>query len=116
MPSEKPTRTDALRQAVDDAFQAAADQAQTTRGRAQEFVDELAGAAGRLRGAAEQLRPPTGEDLRQIRAQIDELGRRVSALEANAQAQAPTARRGARTPARASAKGKPARGRSAGTE
>ena len=121
MPSKRPIRPDALRQAVDDAFQAAADQAQTTRGRAQGLAGELAEAAGRIRGAVEELRPPTGEDLRQLRVQIAELGRRVEALEqaqsaTPATAPPPPAKRGPRTPARASAKGKPARGRSTGTE
>jgi len=43
------TPADAVRHAVDQTFQAAAGQAQTTRDRAQELVDELAHTAGRLR-------------------------------------------------------------------
>jgi polyhydroxyalkanoate synthesis regulator phasin len=87
MADKKPTRGDAVRQAVDEAFQAAAGQAQQFgRERAQEIVDELAGAANRLRDALEDLRPPTGDDIRLLREEVKALAERVAALE---QAQKP---------------------------
>jgi polyhydroxyalkanoate synthesis regulator phasin len=82
MADKKPTRGDAVRQAVDEAFQAAAGQAQQFgRERAQEIVDELGGAANRLRDALEDLRPPTADDIRALREEVKALAERVAALE-----------------------------------
>jgi polyhydroxyalkanoate synthesis regulator phasin len=79
------SRSDAVRKAVDQAFQATAGQAQTTaqttRDRAQELVDDLAQAAGRVREALDDLRPPTADDLRSLREDLDALERRVARLE-----------------------------------
>jgi polyhydroxyalkanoate synthesis regulator phasin len=72
---------DAVRSAVDRTFQATLGQAQLTRERAQELVDEVAGAASRVRDVLEDLRVATGEDVRALRARIEELERRVDALE-----------------------------------
>jgi len=82
MAKKKQTRGDAVRQAVDEAFQTAAGQAQFGRERAQEIVDELAGAAGRLRDVLEDLRPPTGDEIRALREEVRALAERVAALEA----------------------------------
>ena len=46
----------AVRTAVERTFHATADQAQSTRSRAQELVDEVAGAAGRLIGPPDEFR------------------------------------------------------------
>src|SRR5947208_9304988 len=81
MAKKNQTRGDAVRQAVDEAFQAAAGQAQFTRERAQDIVDELAGAAGRLRDVLEDLRPPTGDEVRELREEVRALAVRVAALE-----------------------------------
>jgi polyhydroxyalkanoate synthesis regulator phasin len=81
MADKRQSRGDAVRQAVDEAFQAAAGQAQFTRERAQEIVDELTGAAGRLRDALDDLRPPTGDDVRELREEVRALAARVAALE-----------------------------------
>jgi polyhydroxyalkanoate synthesis regulator phasin len=79
------SRADAVRGAVDQAvqatFHATEKQAQLTRERAQELADELASTAGRIREALEDLRPPTGDDVRALRARIDELEARVARLE-----------------------------------
>jgi polyhydroxyalkanoate synthesis regulator phasin len=81
----KSTRADAVRSAVDQAvqatFHATEKQAQLTRERAQELADELAGTAGRIREVLEDLRPPTGDDVRALRTRIDELEARVARLE-----------------------------------
>jgi|SRR4051794_24046733 polyhydroxyalkanoate synthesis regulator phasin len=82
MAKQKQTRGDAVRQAVDEAFQAAAGQAQFTRERAQEIVDELAGAAGRLRDVLDDLRPTTGDEVGDLREEVRALAERVAALEA----------------------------------
>ena len=74
-------RSDSVRAAVDQAFQAGAEQAETARTRAQDIVDELTQAAGRVREVLDELRPPTGDDLNGIRDQLDALERRVAALE-----------------------------------
>ena len=73
--------SDSVRAAVDQAFQATAGQAETARTRAQEVVDELTQAAGRVRDVLDELRPPTGDELNGIREQLDRLERRVAALE-----------------------------------
>jgi polyhydroxyalkanoate synthesis regulator phasin len=76
------SRADALRAAVDQAFGATASQAsRVTRDRASEVADELAAAAGRVRDLLDDLRPPTGEDLRALRERIDALEARVRELE-----------------------------------
>src|SRR5688500_6135891 len=91
--AKKQKRSDAVRTAVDEAFQVAAGQvagqAMVTRDRASELVDELAGAAGRLRDVLDDLRPPTGDDLnalrdevRTLRREVETLGERVTKLEA----------------------------------
>ena len=56
-------RADALRAAVDQAFQAAAEQ------------------GGRVRDAIDDLRPTTGEELKAVRRKLAALERRVAALE-----------------------------------
>ena len=66
----------AVRTAVERTFQATADGAQSTRTRAQDLVDEVAGAAGRVRENIRVL-----EDLKGLRSDVDTLQRRVAALE-----------------------------------
>jgi polyhydroxyalkanoate synthesis regulator phasin len=95
-------RGDAVRSAVDQAFQATADQAETARGRAQDIVDELAQAAGRVREVLDELRPPTTDELKTLRQSIDSLEKRVAALEAEPK---PAAARS--TPARRKPAAKP---------
>ena len=74
-------RADAVRSAVDQAFSAGAQQAEQGRERAQDIVDQLAQAAGRVRDVLDDLRPPTGDELRELRDKVAELERRVAALE-----------------------------------
>ena len=66
----------AVRTAVERTFHATADQAQSTRTRAQDLVDEVASAAGRLREMVEQLGV-----LEDIKKQVEALSSRVAALE-----------------------------------
>jgi hypothetical protein len=66
----------AVRTAVERTFHATAEGAQSTRTRAQDLVDEVAGAAGRLREMVDQL-----SVLEDIKKQVDALSSRVAALE-----------------------------------
>lgn len=82
------TRADAVRHAVEQAFQAADQalqagqaQAQVPRERAQEVLDDLSQTAGRLRGALDDLRPASSEEVRALRATVQELERRLAKLE-----------------------------------
>jgi polyhydroxyalkanoate synthesis regulator phasin len=72
---------DTLRHAVDRTVQATVGQAQMTRERAQELVDELAGTAGRVREALDDLRLASGDDVKTLRARLETLERRVAELE-----------------------------------
>ncbi len=96
MAKKKPTsRADAVRQAVDQAFQT-----QIPRERISELLDELGSTAGRLRGAVDELRPASAEDVKTLRATVEALTARVAALETAAQAKPkPAPRRGAAKPA-----------------
>jgi polyhydroxyalkanoate synthesis regulator phasin len=85
-------RGDAVRTAVEQAFQTSAEQAGTARGRAQDIVDEFAQAAGRVREVLEDLRPPTGDDVRTLQETVKKLEQRVAKLE-SAQTAKPAARR-----------------------
>ena len=84
--ARRAVRVDAVRSAVDQAFAATAGQgaaaAESGRERAQDIVDQLAQAAGRVRGVIDELRPPTGDELRTLREAVATLEQRVAALEA----------------------------------
>jgi hypothetical protein len=77
MATKKPSsRVDAVREAVDQAFQA-----QIPRERISGLLDELGNTAGRLRGAVDELRPASAEELKSLRAEVRALAARVEALE-----------------------------------
>ena len=80
-PDKQAGRGDAVRSAVDQAFQATAEQAETARVGAQAIVDEFAQAAGRVREVLEDLRPPSGDEVNDLRATVAALEQRVAALE-----------------------------------
>ncbi len=92
-PKELP---DAVREAVDRTVQATRGSAVQTRDRAQGAVDDLVetvddlvkGAEGRLgRGrraaarAIDDVRPVTNEDMRELKAELRRIGRRLDAIE-----------------------------------
>ena len=102
----------AVRTAVERTFHATADQAQSTRTRAQDLVDEVAGAAGRLREMVEQLGV-----LEDIKKQVEALSSRVAALErggGSAKPAATTSRKPAASRKRATSR-KPAASRKRAT-
>ncbi|MFN8175517.1 MAG: hypothetical protein U0T02_10665 [Solirubrobacteraceae bacterium] len=72
---------DAVRSAVDRTVNATVGGASVTRERAQDLVDEVAQAAGRVREVIDDLRLATGEDLRAFHDDLAALERRVAALE-----------------------------------
>ena len=75
------SRSDAVRGAVDQAFQATAGQAETARVGAQAIVEEFAQAANRVRDVLEDLRPPSTDELDELRRTVKALEQRVAALE-----------------------------------
>ncbi len=85
-PAELP---DAVREAVDRTVQATVGSAQFTRGRAQEAVDDVvrsaemrAGAVRQaVRGALEERRPATQEDIRDLVKELRAISRRLKAIE-----------------------------------
>ena len=83
--TDRNSRTEAVRSAVEQAFQAqattAANATQGARDRAQDLVDELAQAAGRVREALDDLRPPSSDEIRGLRDDLRALEKRVAALE-----------------------------------
>ncbi len=83
------SRTDQVRSAVDQAFQAAG--SQISRERAQEIADDLSAAAGRVRETLEELRPPTAEELRRLGERLDAIEKRLAVLERPAATRARTA-------------------------
>jgi polyhydroxyalkanoate synthesis regulator phasin len=105
-----------LRGAVDRTVQATVGQAQMTRERAQELVDELAGTAGRVREALDDLRlVATPDDVRGLQARIEALEKRVRELERDRGSSG--ARQGGSAGVRSSAKGRGSAGaRSSGAK
>jgi hypothetical protein len=104
-PKPPPSRAEAVRAAVDQAFQVTAGRAEVTGRRAQEIADELAGAVTRLRDVLDDARPVTSADLDGLRAEVAAvqagvagLGERVEALEAAAAAPAKPAKRAGSRP------------------
>lgn len=87
------SRADAVRQAVDQAFQT-----QIPRERMSELLDELGHTAGRLRGAVDELRPASAEEVKELRSDIKALDARIDKLEAAAKAK-PSRPAAKRTPA-----------------
>lgn len=101
-----------VRAAVDKTFQATAGQAQTTRDRAQEIVDEVVQATSRVRDSLDDMRLATGEDVRELRRELRSLSRRLDALEKKPKPKAASRPRPT-TKSRASAARKVAKGRNA---
>jgi polyhydroxyalkanoate synthesis regulator phasin len=92
-------RADAVRAAAVQAFEATAGQAGLTRERAAELADELASAAGRIRGVLDELRPASADEVRALREQLRALETRVAKLETAASGRPSPRRRSPRSPA-----------------
>jgi polyhydroxyalkanoate synthesis regulator phasin len=87
--SSRPDVSEAIREAVERTVQATIGSAQLTRERAQETVDDIvrsaesraAGVRNRVRGALDDRRPATAEDVRGLHVELRAIGRRLAALE-----------------------------------
>jgi polyhydroxyalkanoate synthesis regulator phasin len=107
-----PGISDTVREAVERTVQATVGQAQETRGRAQRSVDDLVRGAEEgaktvretVRGAIEDRRPVTYEELKDLQKQIrtiarrlDEIEKRLPAKRSTAAKRGTTAKRSTRT-------------------
>ncbi len=76
---------DALREAVERTVEATRGSAQETRDRAQSALDEVVDTLGRSRnavlGALDERRPATQEDVKELKAELRKIGRRLDAIE-----------------------------------
>jgi polyhydroxyalkanoate synthesis regulator phasin len=77
---------DALREAVERTVEATRGSAQETRDRAQTVLDEVVETVGRSRsavlGAIDDRRPATQDDVKELKAELRKIGRRLDAIEA----------------------------------
>src|SRR3954470_12728822 len=74
-----PDTVEAVRSAVERTFQATAEGAQASRGRAQDLVQDVTAAAQRVREMFEESR--VLDDLKGLRREVELLARRVADLE-----------------------------------
>lgn len=114
--AKRPSTPSELRDAVERTVQATLGSAERQRGEIAETVDSLrrGAEAGLARGrrALEDRRPATHEDLRELRAELRRIGRRLDAIEERLPAKRTTAKRSPanRSPAnRSPAKRSPAK-------
>lgn len=90
--AKRPSTPSELRDAVDRTVQATLGSAERQRDRTQGAIDEIAGTVDNLRKGAEASlargrralegsRPTTQEDLRELKAELRKIGRRLDAIE-----------------------------------
>jgi polyhydroxyalkanoate synthesis regulator phasin len=83
MPTRK-TPQEQVQATLRDAVERTVSAGQQTRSRAQEAVDDLGRAAGRVRAQIEGRSPATHDDLKAIRDELRALARRIDKLEKKA--------------------------------
>jgi polyhydroxyalkanoate synthesis regulator phasin len=83
MPTRK-TPQEQVQATLRDAVERTVSAGQQTRSRAQEAVDDLGRAAGRVRAQIEGRSPATHDDLTAIRDELRALARRIDKLEKKA--------------------------------
>jgi chromosome segregation ATPase len=102
--AKRPGTPSELRDAVERTVQATLGSAERQRDRTQGAIDEIAGTVDNLRRGAEaglargrraleDRRPATHEDLRDLRAELRRIGRRLDAIEERLPAKRSTAKR-----------------------
>ncbi|MBA2505522.1 MAG: hypothetical protein H0V29_06195 [Thermoleophilaceae bacterium] len=69
---------DAVRETVERTVQGAVDSAQETRSKAQDMVDDVVKG---VRGAIEDARPATGDELREVQTELARVVDRLDAIE-----------------------------------
>jgi hypothetical protein len=90
--AKRPSTPSELRDAVDRTVQATLGSAERQRDRTQGAIDEIAGTVDNLRKGAgaglargrralEDRRPVTHDDLRELKAELRKIGRRLDAIE-----------------------------------
>jgi chromosome segregation ATPase len=98
--AKRPSTPGDLRDAVERTVQATLGSAERQRERTQGALDDLAGTVDQLRRGAEaglargrraleDRRPATSEDIRELRAELRRIGRRLDAIEARLPAKRP---------------------------
>src|SRR5918992_351383 len=112
--AKRPSTPGDLRDAVERTVQATLGSAERQRERTQGALDDLAGSVDQLRRGAgaglargrraiEDRRPATHEDIRELKAELRRIGRRLDAIEERLPAKRSPAKR---APAKRSARGK----------
>jgi chromosome segregation ATPase len=102
--AKRPSTPSELREAVERTVQATLGSAERQRDRTQEAIDDLAGTVESLRRGAEaglargrqalgDRRPATHEDIRELRAELRRIGRRLDAIEERLPAKRSAAKR-----------------------
>jgi hypothetical protein len=102
--AKRPTTPAELREAVERTVQATLGSAERQRERTQGALDDLAGTVDQLRRGAEaglargrraleERRPATSEDIRDLKAELRRLGRRLDAIEERLPAKRSSAKR-----------------------
>jgi polyhydroxyalkanoate synthesis regulator phasin len=85
MAKRRSTPQDAVREAVERTIQATLGGAEQTRGRAQDALEDVVTGAesvrARVREAVDKTRPATSDDIKDLRAEIRALSRRLDKLE-----------------------------------
>lgn len=102
--AKRPSTPSELRDAVERTVQATVGSAERQRDRTQGAIDEIAGTVDNLRKGAEaglargrqvleERRPATHDDLRELKAELRRIGRRLDAIEERLPAQRAPAKR-----------------------
>ena len=78
MARRRPTSPERVREAVEKTMQATVGSAGRTRDRAQGTVDDLVDA---VRGVIDDRLPATNEDMRELKAELRAIGRRLDDIE-----------------------------------
>jgi chromosome segregation ATPase len=102
--AKRPSTPSELREAVERTVQATLGSAERQRDRTQGAIDEIAGTVDNLRRGAEaglargrraleDRRPATHDDIRDLRAELRRIGRRLDAIEERLPAKRSTAKR-----------------------
>jgi hypothetical protein len=79
--AKRPSTPTELREAVERTVQSTLDSADRQRGRTVENIRSAAGAVARGRRALEDARPANHEDIRELKAELRRIGRRLDAIE-----------------------------------
>src|SRR5580765_6889864 len=77
---DKQDTADAIRSAVERAFQLSAEGAQAPRERTREIVEDISAAAGRVRQSLEDMR--ILDEVKRLRTEVEALAGRIASLEA----------------------------------